>query len=178
LVGSVVDSRDVKDLEKQLVGEEASAANDLLGTHVDSLLDVNSERLWRIYPARTDPLGKDRYVIEIEKERIAAVSRVEKTPDAKLDIPRAAMLKDKVKGKPIAECAALLELGKPLLTVRVESTGLLMQLYEGRIKKDWGKPYYCVLKFDKDEICEGVEFHGVGASTLDEPLGSNPEATS
>jgi len=170
-VGSVVDRVDVADLEEKLVGGDVAAADAELGERLDKLNDIHSDRAWLVYPARSDPLGKDRYVIEIEQNKIVAISRVEKTPDAKFDIPRALILEGKVKGKPISECEALLDMGKPLVTVRRESTGFLNQLYEGRIIKVGGL-HYCILKFDEKDICEGVEFHGVGASTKDKPFES------
>jgi hypothetical protein len=176
LIGSAVDSADVEDLEEKLIGAKTGAADEMLGERLDALSDLDSDRAWLVYPARYDPLGKDRYVVEIDKGKIVALSRVEKTPDAKFDIPRALIMESKVKGKPIAECQAELDLGKPILTVRSEATGLLRQLYEGRLVKDVGKPYYCILKFDKDELCEDVEFHGVGASTKEEPFKAEPES--
>ncbi len=171
LVGSVVDRVDVDDLEEKLVGGDVAAADKELGERIDKLNDVHSERAWLVYPARSDPLGKDRYVIEVRQNRIVAISRVEKTPDAKFDIPRALILEGKVKGKPLSECEALLEMGKPLVTVRRESTGFLNQLYEGRIVKVGGL-HYCILKFDENDTCEAVEFHGVGASTKEKPFES------
>ena len=171
LIGRVVDRVDVDDLEEKLVGGDVASADKELGERIDSLNDIHSERAWLEYPARSDPLGKDRYVIEIRQNKIVAITRVEKTPDAKFDIPRALILESKVKGKPLSECEALLEMGKPLVTVRRESTGLLNQLYEGRMVKVGGR-YYCILKFDENDICEGVEFHGVGASTKEKPFES------
>ena len=174
LFGGVVDRIDVDDLEKKLIGADVAAADEELGERIDSLHDVHSNRSWLEYPARSDPFNKDRYVIEIKQDKIIAITRIEKTPDAKFDIPRALILEGKVKGKPISECEALLEMGKPLATVRRESTGNLNQLYEGRMVKV-GDSYYCILLFDENDICEDVEFHGVGASTTDKPFESESE---
>lgn len=174
LVGGVVDRVDVDDLEEELIGGDMATADKKLGSRIDRLDDVHSDRVWLVYPARRDPLGKDRYIIKMRHEKIVAIARVEKTPDAKFDIPRALFLESKVKGKPLSECEALLDMGKPLVTVRRESTGLLNQLYEGELIK-LGDPYYCMLMFDKDEMCEGVEFHGVGAMTKERPFKSQSD---
>ena len=143
-----------------------------IAVSLDTFSDINSTRAWRVYkvPKIKDPLGRDRYVVEVEKARIVAVSRVEKNSALKIDLPRAIAIKYDVKGKPISECEALVDHGKPLVTVRSESTGLLIQLYEGRLIKDLEKPHYIVLSFDSQELCTNVEFLGVGASTRKDPL--------
>ena len=165
LVGKAVDSVDVKENREALLGARPAAADEKFGERIDTLRDVNSHRTWQVYPAQFDPLRKDRYVVEVAHEKIVAFSRVEKNPDPKLDIPRALIMESKVKGKPPAECEAALDLGKPLLTVRSDGTGLLSQLYDARLIKEFSSPHYCILRFDEQELCKDVEFMGVGAST-------------
>jgi len=172
LIGSAVDDADVKARKEQLMNADLAKADEMFGKPLDAFSDINSKRAWRSYrvPKNKDPFGKDRYVVEVAKGRIVAVSRVEKNSDLKIDLPRAIAIKSDVMGKPISECEALVDHGKPLVTVRSESTGLLTQLYEGRLIKNLQKPHYIVLSFDGQERCTNVHFLGVGASTRKDPL--------
>ena len=174
LVGKAVDSVDVEEHQKALLGAKPGAADERFGERIDTLRDLNSDRTWQVYPAQLDPLQKDRYVVEIANGKIIAFSRVEKNPDPKLDIPRALIMESKVKGKSPPECEKELELGKPLLTVRSDATGLLGQLYDARIIKEFGSPHYCILRFDEQDLCKDVEFIGVGASTKKDPAKEGP----
>ena len=170
LVGKAVDAADVKKREKELLGAKLSAADEMFGKCLDTLRDINSDRSWVIYPVENDIMGKDRYVVEVAAERIVALSRTEKNSDPKRDFPRALIIKNKIKGKSPKECAAELDMGEPVLAVRSDATGLLSQIYDARHFKELGSPDYCILRFDEQELCMGVEFLGIGASTKKEPL--------
>lgn len=172
LVGKAVDTLDVKEREKVLLGADLAKADELLGDRLDTLRDVNSDRSWVIYPVpkKQDPLGKDRYVVEVAAERIVALSRTEKNSDPKRDIPRALFIRSKVKGKTPAECIGPLDMDAPLLSVRSDATGLLSQIFDARHFKQLGSPDYCILRFDEQGLCKDVEFLGIGASTKEAPL--------
>jgi hypothetical protein len=170
LVGKAVDAADVKKREKELLGAELATADEMFGERLDTLRDLDSTRSWVIYPVEADILGKDRYVVEVAAERIVALSRTEKNSDPKRDLPRALIIRSKIKGKPPTECAAELGMGDPLLTVRSDATGLLSQIYDARHFKELGSPDYCILRFDEQGLCKDVEFLGIGASTKKEPL--------
>lgn len=172
VIGGVVDKADVKDKQKDLLGRPPSAADEMFGRALDVQREVGGPRVWRIYDVAgvTNPLDKDRYVVEVTGGKIRSLSRVETTPDIKFDLPRAALLEDKVKGKKPAECERELE-KQPIVSVRSESTHRLRQLYDGRVIKIFSKPYYCILKYDANDICEDVDFQKVGASTRKDPYG-------
>lgn len=174
VIGGVVDKADVKDKQKELLGRPPSAADEMFGAALDEQREVGGARIWRVYDVRgvTNPLDKDRYVVEVTGGRIHSLSRVETTPDAKFDLPRAALLEDKVKGKSPVECEQTLE-NEPIVSVRSQKTGRLRQLYDGRVIKIFSKPYYCILKYDANDICEDVDFQKVGASTRKDPYGKN-----
>ncbi|HPF39779.1 MAG TPA: hypothetical protein P5081_17725 [Phycisphaerae bacterium] len=172
VIGGVVDKVDVKDKEKDLLGRSPSAADQMFGAALDTQREVGGRREWRIYDVAgvTNPLDKDRYVVEVTGGRIRSLSRVETTPDIKFDLPRAALLEEKVKGKSPEECRRELEKA-PIVSVRSEKTGRLRQLYDGRVIRIFSKPYYCILKFDAQDLCEDVDFQKVGASTRKDPYG-------
>ena len=179
LIGSAVDDADVKKHSAKLIGAELAAADEVFGERIDTLRDVNSTRAWVIYPVKDyNILGKDRYVVEVYDDEIVAFTRAEKNSDHKTDIPRALIVANKVKGKPLAECETQLEdVGPLLLTVRRDSNGTLSQLYDGRLIKEFGSPHYCILRFDENELCSEVEFIGIGASTKDAPFGPESDTS-
>ncbi|NOX58538.1 MAG: hypothetical protein GXP29_06730 [Planctomycetes bacterium] len=171
LVGRVVDDADVKDHAKALLGKDISAADERFGERLDTQREVNGPRVWHVYPVTSlNFLGKDRYVVEVKGDKIIAISRVETTSDPKTDIPRALVIALAADGKSPAECEAELDMGKPLLTARSDTTGLLSQTYDARIIEELSRAHYCVLRFDENEKCNKVEFVGVGASTKDAPM--------
>lgn len=172
LIGSAVDDADVKKHSKTLIGAELAAADEVFGERMDTLRDVHSTRAWVVYPVKDfNFLGKDRYVVEVLDDEIVALTRAEKNSDPKTDIVRAALIRDKVTGKPRHECETHLDdVGPLLLTARSDVTNTLSQLYDARLIKEFGNPHYCILRFDEDEICNEVEFIGVGASTKKTPI--------
>jgi hypothetical protein len=164
LVGDVIEDEDVKQRGEALVGRPVSAADEMFGPPVDVFNDVHGGRCWRTYPVKFDVLGRQRYVVEARGGRIVSVSKADKNT-RKLDVPRALILKEKVRGDSPQECEAHLELGRPLLTARSEKTNCLVQLYEAGTVTDLGTPHYCIVRFDENDRCEDVEFFAVGAST-------------
>jgi hypothetical protein len=131
LVGDVIEDGDVKQRGEALVGRPVSAADEALGKPIDVFKDVQGDRRWRTYPVKLDVLGHQRYVVEILADKIVSVSKAEKS-GRKVDIPRALILKEKVKGKAPRECEAAIEFGRPLLAARSENTRRLVQLYDDR----------------------------------------------
>ncbi len=164
LVGQSIEDKDVQAKGKALVGRPATAADEAFGQPVDVWKDVARERTWRSYPVQLDVLGKQRYVVAVSDEKIVAVSKAEKS-DRKLDIPRAILLKEKVKGKSPQETESNLQLGRPVLAARSLKTNRLVQLYDAGSMTDMGKPHYCIVRYGGDDKCEDLEFLSVGAST-------------
>jgi len=168
LVGDVIEDGDVRQRGEALVGRPVSAADEAFGKPIDVFKDVRSDRRWRTYPVKLDVLGHQRYVVEILADKIVSVSKAEKS-GRKVDIPRALLLKEKVKGKAPRECEAAIGFGRPLLAARSENTRRLVQLYDAGMMTDLGTPHYCVLRFDANDRCEDLEFVAVGASTKGNP---------
>ena len=164
VVGKVVDDADTKKRAEQLIGSEPAVADQMFGQRLDKLREVDGSREWWLYPVPYDLLGKQRFVVEVSHDKIIALTKTEQGGD-QLDIPRRLVLKSKVKGKSPEECEALLDFGRPVLTVRSEDTGLLTQLYGAQIIEGVGAPSYCMVKFDSANLCEDLDFVEVGAST-------------
>ena len=148
VVGKGVDEADVQKLEENLLGKEPAVVDQALGDRLDVLRDVHGERYWLVYPVKLDPLDTHRYLIEVKDDRVTAIAKVEETGATRADIPRKLLYKEKLKGKTPAECQVELEMGKPLLEVRRDSNRRLAQLYDGRMIKELGGIYYCLLRYD------------------------------
>lgn len=172
LVGQVVDDEDVKKKAEQLIGQPPSVADEMIGERIDTLHDVNGSRQWIIYPVKYDVLNKNRYMIEVENDRITAVTKAKKYA-SKLDLPRALIYKAKTKGKPPEAVEEALELGKPLASARSENTGQLVQCYDAAVIEIEGisKPHYCIVHYDASGLCESLDLVEAGASTKDKPIG-------
>lgn len=174
LVGAAVDHVDVEKRQKELLGREPAAADEMFGEPVDTFRDVNGKREWVVYPVKPDPLDRLRYVVEVADGKVVSLTKAKKYADPKIDIPRALIYKHKCGGKSPAACEEALDLGKPLVTVRSEKTGRLIQLYDADIIEVEGvtKPHYCLVRFDGADRCEKVELVEAAASTEAEPLSS------
>ena len=165
VVGKSVDEADVRELEVRLLGQRPTLADQVLGDRLDVLRDVHGERCWLVYPVKLDPLNTHRYLIEVKGDRVTAIAKVEETGATKADIPRMLLYKTKLKGKSPAECQIELRMGNPLLEVRRDSNHRLAQLYDGRMIKELGGIYYCLLRYDGQDRCEDLDFVSVGAAT-------------
>ncbi|MBN1342854.1 MAG: hypothetical protein JXQ73_09260 [Phycisphaerae bacterium] len=171
-VGHVVDDKEVRQKADDLVGLNPSAADDAFGERIDTLRDVRSDRQWLVYPVRHDPLHQHRYVVEVSGGRIVAVAKTQKDAKPEMDIPETMLFKERVGGRPVAECEGRLKLGPPLLTVRSEASGCLSQIYDAQLLEIEGvtRPRHCVLRFDRQGLCEKVELITVDASSGGDPL--------
>jgi hypothetical protein len=167
VVGRQVDHAQVAGLEKKLVGQPVQTAVEELGKPFDVLRDTQSSRQWYIFLTESNTVGKFRYVVEVNHDRVLAISKVEKGGVNELDIPRRHVLREKVMGKRPKECQKELGMGPPLLTVKSEKTGQSAELYDARLARG-RQAYYCLVKYNPTHYCENLEFITVGASTKQE----------
>ena len=171
LVGDAVDDQKMEEIGPALLGKPPTYADAMFGQRIDVLNDVNSDRTWLVYPVEGDLLDKHRYVVEVDRRKIVAVTETEKNASPKIDIPATLILRGKVVGKSPDDCEAILGEKRLLLTVRSQTTGLLHQIYDSTLVKLDGltKPHYCQLKFDehmdrfaagrqgpREELCAGI----------------------
>lgn len=161
VVGKVVDDAEADKLGEQLLGRNAAKADEVLGQPIDVFADVNSSRQWRAYPVPMDVLNSQRYVVEVADDRIVLIEKV-KMDSGKVDIALALIYHEKLKGKSAAECEADLKMGDPLMGLRSQSTGQLVQLYDARLIKELPSPHYCVVHYDTGGLCDKVKFAEVG----------------
>ncbi len=157
LAGEAVNDVDAREKAKQCVGVTVPEADAKLGAPIDVLADVHSTRTWRSYSVPMDPLKSSRYVAEVNNGRVIALSKVQRYSDAAVYAATLAVLTPKVKGKTSAQCQSNLEMGPPLLTVRSQKTGRLIQLYDARMVKELQAPHYCILRFSRANSCEEID---------------------
>lgn len=169
LVGKAVDSAETKKLGDDLIGKGPSAADEKLGQPIDTWRQVNGPGVWRVYPGGSlDVLDNQRNVVQLSNGRIVAVTKV-KIDGSGIQLARKMLYDQKVTGKTPAECETALNLGRPLVTARSETSGLLAQLYDAKMIEGVGSPQYCRLRFGADQRCNEVALMDVSASTKDDP---------
>jgi hypothetical protein len=161
-VGKVVSDSNTKGLAGELMGQPPSAADAKLGRPVDVLRDVNSPRQWRTYRVKMDALDLQRYVVEVAGNQVVGIEKVQR-PTGGADIARALAYEGMVKGKSAAECQRKLGMGPPVLVVYSNGTGGWLQLYNASVIKGLGQKY-CVVRLDKNGLCQKVELVDVAAS--------------
>ncbi len=163
--GMTVDHGGVNQYQRELIGHTPATADEALGERLDVLRDVeNRNRMWLLYPERSDPPHRRCFVVEVHGNKIVALTRAEEGGSA-VNIPRELVLQEGVKGKPPADCERLLGMGQPLLAVRSQATGQLAQLYDARSIKEFDKQYYCLLRYDERGRCERLGFMPVDGAT-------------
>lgn len=168
LVGKAVDSVEAQKLGDELIGQPAAAANDKLGQPLDVLKEVDGSMKWYVYPVQFDVMDNQRYVVEVSEGRIVGIFKAKRDATG-IDLARRMLLDQKVEGKSPEECEAALEMGRPLLTVRSETTGEMNQLYDARTIKGIGSPKYCRLRFDASRRCAEVHIIDINASAGEAP---------
>ena len=94
-----------------------------------------------------------------------ALSKGKKEADGVEDTIKAAVLKPKTIGKSPAQCEASAELGRPVLRLRSRSTSELVHVYDVRNWTNLRGARYCILRFDRANLCTGINLVGVTAST-------------
>lgn len=157
MTGHLVDKAAAHSLEKKLLGKPTAAATEELGAPVEILDEVPAGRSWYLYKAKVDILDDERYMLEVQNDKIVRVSKITTGGATTLDLPRALLIKDKVRGKTPAEAEAALDQGRPILTLVNRQTDETLQLYDARIV-ELGKRYYCRLHFSPAAICTDVDF--------------------
>jgi hypothetical protein len=167
VIGTPLDHAQVAVLEKKLLGRPVQVAVDELGAPFDVLRDVNGSRQWFVFRIDRNTLGKYRYVVEVNHDQVAAVSKVEIGGAAETDTPRRYVLREKVMGKRPQQCRRELGLGPPLLTLSSEKTRRSTELYDARLAKG-RQIYYCVVRYNPSNYCEDLAFITAGASTKQE----------
>jgi hypothetical protein len=87
VVGKAVDYVEVVEFENKLICRPVEAATAEFGPPNDVFRDVRGGRRWLGFPVKLDVPDKYRYVVEVDGNRIVAVSKVEKGGANELDIP-------------------------------------------------------------------------------------------
>ena len=171
VVGDVVSDVDVKDRQEDLVGKTATAADDMFGQRLATLVDPRRDRRLIVYPVKGDLLGQQRFVVELVEDRIVALSKAAENIDGAEDMIKAAALRDKLLERTPSECRSAGDFGRPALVLRDQNTWNLVHVYDVRNVTNLRGARYCVLKFDTDNRCQDVKLVGVAASTKDDPVG-------
>jgi hypothetical protein len=155
-IGEQVRSQKTSVMADKLIGEPPDEADAALGPPIRTLVDTRGPRVLKVYPVEGDTEGLLRWVVEVEKDRIVAVTQVRKDPDAGRAAIEKAGLDDLLIGRSPAEIRAHERFEEPALILRDRSTGGLVYVYDVEADRDLGKARYCVLDFDADDRCTDI----------------------
>jgi hypothetical protein len=169
VVGDVVSDQDVKQRKSKLLGFDIRAADEMFGERVASYSDARGSRHLVVY-ATTDILVKERYVVEVQGNRIVALSKTQENRDGLEDVLSSSLLRDKLVGQTPHQCQELGNFGRPLAVLRNDATWNLVHVYDVSNVTHLGAARYCVVHFDVNNRCERLYLVGVTASTSDNPI--------
>jgi hypothetical protein len=169
VVGDAVHEVDVDKHAKELVGKPVEKADAAFGARIETAVDTQSRREMIVYPVKGDVLGKSRWVVEAEGNRIVALSKVSRDPGGGKDIIKKTQLEKKLKDKTPAEFATEKKFERPVLTLRSRNTGNLIRVYDMTGRMDLLGSKYCVLRFDGSDRCKEIRLVGIPASTKRDP---------
>ena len=171
IAGDAINDADVKDRRSKLMGQNEAAADNMFGTRLETLIDVERPNVSVIfYPVKNDLFKKSRYIVELEDGVIVVFAKTKQNIDGIEDLIHDANLERKLIGKTPTQCSQDGDLGEPLRTLRSREKGQLLRVYDIRHWSDFLGARYCVLRFDSSDRCEDVTLIGVSASTRKDPL--------
>jgi hypothetical protein len=171
LAGDAINDLDVKSRRDKLMGRPEAASDEMFETRLETLDDVEWPDVRIImYPNKIDLLKATRYVVELEKGKIVAFTKIKRNIDGIEDLIHDANLEKKVLGKTPSECSKVDDLGKPLRTLRNREKNQTVRFYDIRHWTDIAGARYCVLTFNDDERCLDVTLFGVTATTKKDPV--------
>jgi len=163
VAGKAIVDDETNKLAAELAGQPPSAADEVLGAPKDVWHDLNGPREWRTYPVKYDVLDQKRYVVGVERNRIALVEMMQKH-GSEADIPLELLYFAKVKDESPEECEAKLGFGPPVLSARSLNTRELLQLYDARLITELPTPHDAILRFDEQDRCKKLDLVEVEAS--------------
>ena len=170
IVGDAINDVDVQGRRSKLIGRPEAAADSMLGSRLETLVDVERKGVSLVfYPVELDLLNASRYIVEVEDGVIVVIAKAKRNIDGLEDVIHGANLKRKLIGKTPAECSVAGDLGKPLRTLRSREKGQLLRLYNAKHWSDFLGARYCMLRFGSSDRCEGVTLIGVSATTKKDP---------
>lgn len=160
LVGDAVDEAEVDNQAKALIGQPPESADAAFGPAQDAAVDEKSGREVRAYAVKNDLMGSQRWVVEIDRGRIVALSKAKRDPDGGKDIARRVMLDQKLLGKSRREIESDSRFAHPQNVLKRPTTGEWICIYDVSSSTDLGEKRYCVLTFSPDEVCREVRLVG------------------
>ncbi len=169
IVGDMVNDADVQKRAEILMNQPVAMADEMFGARLETLEDTTAERELVLYPVKGDLLKSERYAVEVVNNTITAVSRMKRNIDGSENVLKQMLLKNKVMGKDPKECEEAAEFKSPVLIARSKEKGEMVHVYDVRNWTNTRGARYCVLRFDKEYACTGIDMIGVSASTREDP---------
>ena len=170
VIGDAVHDADVEERQDELQGKDRLAADTMFGARLETLVERdNRHRELLVYQVPRDVMNSSRYVVELDENKIVALSLTKRNIDGIEDVIKAADLRSKFVGKSPSQCQDIGNLGQPVLVLRSLDKDQLVRVYDVRNWTNLRGARYCILRFDGDGRCESLDLVGVSASTKEDP---------
>ena len=171
VAGDAINDADVKDRRDKLIGQNETAADEMFGQRLETLVDVDRPNVKIIfYPVKIDLMKKSRYIVELEDGVVVVFAKTKQNIDGVEDMIHDARLEKKLIGKTPAQCSREGELGPPLRTLRSKEKHQVLRIYDIRHWSDFLGARYCILRFDGNDRCEDITLLGVSGTTKKDPI--------
>ena len=175
IVGDMINDADVKKRAAILMNQPVAAADEMFGARLETLEDTAAPRQLVLYPVKMDILKSRHYAVEVVNNTITAVSRMKRNIDGSENVLKKIQLEDKVKGKTPRQCEEAAQFQSPVLIARSKEKREMVHVYDVRNWTNTRGARYCVLRFDQQYVCVGIEMIGVSASTREDPAARTTE---
>ena len=171
IAGDAINDADVKDRRSKLMGQGEAAADDMFGSRLETLVDVERPEVRIIfYPVQHDLFKKSRYIVELEDGVIIVFAKIKQDIDGIEDLIHDAHLEKKLIGKTPSQCSKDGHLGEALRTLKSIEKEQILRVYDIRHWSDFMGARYCILRFGHNNLCQEVSLMGVSASTKKDPI--------
>jgi hypothetical protein len=165
VVGDAVNDADVAEKSKEYVGQPVAAADAGFGQRIRTLEELQTKRQMIAYPVKDDLLEMFRWVVESQNGKVVALAKLQNNPDGGKDIAEKLVLKAIVDGKTPEQIQSHDWFKKLVLTLRDNSNGHIIRVYDTSIIPNFMGAKYCVLEFDGTNLCQSVRIVGVAAKS-------------
>jgi hypothetical protein len=165
LVGAALDGSALEESVPELLGSSPEMADGMFGGRLDTFSDVASDTKLLVYLVAGERSLGSRYVVEVVEGKITALYKTQQDLGGLTDAIQCEMVKERVIGKPACVIEQESSLGKPKLTMYSRRENGLIRIYDARKWPSLEGTRYCVLHFDKEDICRHVRMVGLTAST-------------
>ncbi|MGB0714757.1 MAG: hypothetical protein ACPGXK_02705 [Phycisphaerae bacterium] len=150
-VGSAIRDAEVKEIADELKGRDETAADRMFGPRLETLIVMDdSKRELLLYTDAADPTGETRYAVELQRGKVAEVSKNK----FEVDRRQIATLFHELHGKTPEECERTQDLKAPEMILQSVERNQDVRVYDSSLVIDGSR--FLVLRFNTSNECINV----------------------